>query len=607
MKKNRLFLMACLSIALNAEGSHLSDKILLTAKLEGAQEVPAVATNAVGVASVFLNSMRDSACINASFTGLSGPVTGMHIHDGLPGVNGPVLIDLTPFVSGNRMTMLLTGLDLTDSTLAQLLSGQYYINIHTAANPNGEIRGQLTVESDWSFSVMMDGNQEIPPVPTTAYGVGFFNLSHDSSAISYMVVTQGLSGAMNAAHLHGAPLGSNGGIVVDLTGGISGNIVSGTIANPTDTLLDSLFAGDIYINVHTDSFPGGEIRSQLMHNNGYLYFDAMLNGSQEVPAVITDGQGVMTAWMNGAMDTLWFDVAADSLSGPITTAHFHHAPAGVSGGVEIDLTNFISGNRLTGFVTGMLTDSVINKFLAGEIYINLHTALNPGGEIRGQVYRLMREGYVFTMNGAQEVPPVITSATGSGIVTVNRDQNNAHFMFTADGLTPTASHFHINVAGQAGGVAFDLMPYMSDNGWFGHWTSTSSPPFTPTSSLQFRSDSMYVNVHTVANPSGEIRGQVVRNFSCDVVVGLPESENDLSFNIYPNPVENYLYISFSEGFSDQVNLVIYDVTGRSIYEQKIAAHELSDLRISTAAFEAGLYMITIDSNNRQTNQVFVKN
>src|SRR5215204_4800699 len=145
MKKLYFILVAFASLFFIPEShaDHLRDHLLFSAKLEGAQETPPVTTSATGVASLVLNRTRDTIFVNVSVAGLSGAITGAHIHEGLPGVAGPIVVNLMPFLSGNKIMGIITGADLTQTTIAKYLNGQYYVNVHTAANPNGEIRGQI--------------------------------------------------------------------------------------------------------------------------------------------------------------------------------------------------------------------------------------------------------------------------------------------------------------------------------------------------------------------------------------------------------------------------------------------------------------------------------
>ena len=613
MKKRQLLssTLFAMLFAFNANANHLKDNLLVTAKLNGAQEVPSITTNAQGVGSFMINATRDTVCINISVTGLSGAITGIHIHDGVAGINGGVFKDLTPFVSGNKITAKLTGADASAANISKFLSGKFYVNVHTAANPNGEIRGQLYLETDWSFSVMMNGSQETPSVTTTAYGVGVFNLSKDLSKIKFNIITQGLNGTTSGAHLHYGAAGVSGSVVVDLSSNVNGNVISGIIANPTTMLIDSMMAGRIYLNVHNAANAGGEIRSQLKNSKQYLYFDASIDGAQEVPSITTMAKGSSTIKMNTTFDTLWYDVAIDGLSGVITGAHFHNAIKGVNGGVEFDMSPDIMGNRVMGKITGAaLTKTLVNKFLRGEIYANFHTTANAGGEVRGQVYRLAREGYTYLMNGTQETPMVTTSAMGSGIVSIDRDQDNAHYMFVASGLTSAGAHFHKGAMGQSGGVIYDLSSYYMNNGAFGYWKSTDSSPFTLANSLQFRGDSVYVNIHTSANANGEIRGQVLNGFECynASTTGIDEHSNVSGFSLFPNPTTGNVTVSFNVSNVNMTTIVVLDVLGKEIYNQTIdVTSNINQKTIDLKAFSNGLYFVKIINGNDQVIQKIIKN
>lgn len=611
MKKKLLSCSMFLFFTVHASAGHLTGNLLITAKLEGSQEVPPVTTNAIGVASLLFNPTRDTVCVKVSVTGLSGPVTGIHIHEGGPGVNGGIVISLMPFLSGNRVEATLTGMDVSDVNISKFLSGKFYLNVHTAANPNGEIRGQLNLETDFSFPVILDGNQEVPPVSTSAYGVGFFNLSRDLSEIIFNVITQGLSGAITGAHLHYGSAGTAGNIITDLSGNVNGNILSGTISAPSQALLDSLMASKIYVNVHTAANPNGEIRSALFFNNNYLHFDASLDGSQEVPAVATSSKGSATIQLNTTFDTLWYDLAAEGLSGPITGAHFHNEAAGNNGGVIIDLTSGIMGNRVTGKITGTgLADTLINKFLEGEIYLNLHTSAYPNGEIRGQVYRTAREGFTFSMDGSQEIPPVVTSATGSGIVSIDRDQENAHFMFAASGLTATGAHFHHGMTGQTGNIIFDLTPFYLNNSASGYWKSSDTTPFTMNNATQFAKDSIYVNIHTSAYPNGEIRGQAQGGFACSgILADLNEKElfSD-AVGLYPNPSSEFITLDLNSLPDMPAGIIIQDILGREVYSCKvelISGHNNKQLDIKK--LQKGMYYIKILAGKDQYICKFIRN
>ena len=137
-------LVAAGATALLATGCALrpSEKIdIFEARLSGAQEVPPVNSAGNGQAELQWNRNSNVLSWKVTFTGLSGEVTGAHIHGpASPGENAGVVI---PFMIGLSGTI--TGqTNLTSAQALDLAAGRWYVNIHTAAFPGGEIRGQLT-------------------------------------------------------------------------------------------------------------------------------------------------------------------------------------------------------------------------------------------------------------------------------------------------------------------------------------------------------------------------------------------------------------------------------------------------------------------------------
>jgi hypothetical protein len=110
---------------------------------------------------------------------------------------------------------------------------------------------------------------------------------------------------------------------------------------------------------------------------------AQLAGATEVPPTKSAGTGTVSATLNPASNLLSWTVTYGGLSGPATAGHFHGpAPAGQNAGVVVPLAAPLA-SPITGSAT--LTPAQAADLLAGKWYVNLHTAANPGGEIRGQV------------------------------------------------------------------------------------------------------------------------------------------------------------------------------------------------------------------------------
>jgi hypothetical protein len=110
---------------------------------------------------------------------------------------------------------------------------------------------------------------------------------------------------------------------------------------------------------------------------------ATLDGKSEVPPTTTTGTGAADIDYDAATKKMTWKVTYSGLSGPATAAHFHGpAEAGKNAGVAIPISNATS-SPAEGSAT--LTDAQAADLMAGKYYVNVHTAANPGGEIRGQV------------------------------------------------------------------------------------------------------------------------------------------------------------------------------------------------------------------------------
>jgi hypothetical protein len=110
---------------------------------------------------------------------------------------------------------------------------------------------------------------------------------------------------------------------------------------------------------------------------------ATLSGADQVPANTTAGKGTADIDFDPASKKLSWKVIYSGLSGPVTAAHFHGpAEAGKNAGVAVPIPNATS-SPAEGSAT--LTDVQAADLVAGRYYVNIHTAANPGGEIRGQV------------------------------------------------------------------------------------------------------------------------------------------------------------------------------------------------------------------------------
>jgi hypothetical protein len=116
-----------------------------------------------------------------------------------------------------------------------------------------------------------------------------------------------------------------------------------------------------------------------------VHLKADLKASAEVPPKDSAGTGTLTATLNTKTKELTYHIEFSGLTGPAAAAHFHGPAAeGANAGPQLPIKGPIT-SPIDGKAT--LTAEQAKDLLDGKWYFNLHTAANPGGEIRGQVVK----------------------------------------------------------------------------------------------------------------------------------------------------------------------------------------------------------------------------
>ncbi len=105
------------------------------------------------------------------------------------------------------------------------------------------------------------------------------------------------------------------------------------------------------------------------------------------------------------------------------------------------------------------------------------------------------------LEGAQEVPPVTTSAKGEGEFTVA--DRSISGQVTVSGMTPTAAHIHMGEAGKSGTVIVPLAKTAANT-----FSVPAGVKLTDAQFEAYKKNNLYVNVHSKAHPNGELRGQI---------------------------------------------------------------------------------------------------
>jgi putative cell wall-binding protein len=272
--------------------------------------------------------------------------------------------------------------DLFDLTVcAPLLPEQACnraVTVQTAARPG----------SPESLRAVLNGGQEVPgPGHPTATGLADVLPTRSPSAVCYMYAVAGLDTQVTGAHIHRAPQGEAGPVVLPLA------------AQPEPLAFDCAFDLDeglvrdifeeparFYVNIHTEAFPDGAVRGQLFSPRGQAV--AFLTGDQEVPGP-GDPDGFGIAEVFGRQDeaqSLCYTLLVLA-SSPITGAHIHEAPEGQAGPVRLPLETPPGDVPVVTACTAGVDAELVTDILRnpGDYYVNVHTEGHPDGAVRGQL------------------------------------------------------------------------------------------------------------------------------------------------------------------------------------------------------------------------------
>lgn len=206
---------------------------------------------------------------------LTGSPTGTHVHGPAPvGSNAGVLLNMG---TDNNPPSIGNG-SFSSTNADHMSAGLTYINIHTANNPGGEVRGQiLPIESEYTWETVLTPEQTVGKVngdTSMAQGSAVVHFDSSTKTLSWAVYYSGLTSATTMTHIHApARAGQTGPVALFIGGNGDPSPITGsaTLTSPLD-LVAYAEADRAYINIHTNTNPSGEIRGQLrriVFKNGF--------------------------------------------------------------------------------------------------------------------------------------------------------------------------------------------------------------------------------------------------------------------------------------------------------------------------------------------------
>ena len=307
-------------------------------------EVPPTGVSASAICSIMTIAaltpdgipMSAEVIFDANYTGFPADalLTGFHIHAGVAGVSGPVVIGSglsgqTPAASPGGNIHYEVQIDPTSPAQSAAVYGlfldptRFYVNLHTTANPGGAIRGQLRRTDKMRFQPTLLPSNEIPatavdataPASLTLYttrnndgwitgGVSVFDVDY-----RFPAATQ-----FTGLHIHTGKVTENGAVI--LNSGLSGanpatsesgfgNVyrvtTHGTDAMTQAMNLIAVDPNSTYMNMHTTDYPGGVVRAQTSAPQGAPMITAIISGASDPDRAAVAPQGLMTIFGSNLM------------------------------------------------------------------------------------------------------------------------------------------------------------------------------------------------------------------------------------------------------------------------------------------------------------------
>jgi len=345
-----------------------------------------------------------------------------------------------------------------------------------------------------------------------------------SAVLAGIVSCGGGSDSPAPTYTVGGTLAGTGGVVVKLNG--AGDI---TVAGPgAFTFAAGLTNGTAYTVTATapqnctvangTGTMGATNVSSVTITCTTVVRSAALSAANENPTNASTATGRGAVVVNPATKEITGGITFTGLTSiPATAQHIHQAPTGNpagNGSPIISLTLSPNNSSATIPAGTTLTDAQYAALLAGELYFNVHTTANGGGEIRGQINVTggVTAGLA-TLNGTQEVPTNASTATGRGTIVFDATTRQVLIAYATHNVAnANNAHVHTGVPGVSGSanVVNPMTPGTNV------YTAPQGATLTAQNVLDFNAGNTYFNVHSTNNScppaancgAGEIRGQI---------------------------------------------------------------------------------------------------
>ncbi|MBL7826255.1 MAG: CHRD domain-containing protein [Saprospiraceae bacterium] len=573
------FLFFCLlSAGAKAQLPHL----IFHAELVGSEQIPAVTTNATGLITLMYSPDRTKVNVSGLFVGLEGDITGITLHIGKTGEVGDAIVDLMPVVHGRRLN---GEVSVPASLLQNLLPDRAYASLSTTAHPDGELRGQFICETDLDYKGILTGSEVVPVTPSTAFGFGGLHFPTGSQDLVYAFLVDGLSSPITSASLYYGNPGENGTLVYSFPSFFL-NFIQGVVHMadlPADFLREAR-EGKYYVMVNTANYPDGEIRGQIGFL-GYFTSFAPVNAAQMVPSAPSPGFGFSHNQLNQTLDSLTTTVYISTITP--TSVDIRMAPPGMNGPVIETLNP--TGTPGVYQKKYPLDADRMSAFVEGKLYVLVPTAARPNGEIRGQMKNSLRKGYAYDLCGDQVVPPVNTDGIGVAMSSVDQANCYLNYKIIYDRMDSDVVDAFVCQANpmQNGNAIYALPTYKP--------LIPGSQEIETNHGVAIEIGETYVILRTAEHPTGEIRGQIRRGFTCPELSAVVQVDQITDINVSPVPFQDVLTLAMNSKRRFTGKIIMHDLLGAPTLVHQVEIQEgVQTISIPVSSVPAGMYSLSLE-------------
>lgn len=429
-----LSLLAVFALALTGQ----AQVVQFRATINAAQEAPTASTSAAtGSAIMIYDVAANTFDLVVTINNLANTATASHLHEAAAGVSGSVVTSLgaeAVYVrTGNTLSATFRGVTFGGDKLKLLQNGAYF-NLHSAAFPSGEVRGQLIAQPKRLYA-NIDVAQERVVFPANA---GLANLTNAGAAVmTYDPGTNRLNvrisihvftNTLTAPHFHEAAAGVSGPVSQNLGAGTVANYVIGN-GTVTGTFLNLPYGGDPI---------------KLLTGGAYLNFHSNINGSGECRGQVLPSEEVLTSRMSNLSARGFVGAGDQALIAGLS----------VTGPEPVRVLVTAKGPSLSAFnVSGVLANPSLALYDSAGNRVALNDdigAITAGSEL-STLYGIPTnavESAVVVVLRPGNYSAVVTGGSGTGIALVEAyDLRNAANV--AAGVSATVAEFNADLRAAA--------------------------------------------------------------------------------------------------------------------------------------------------------------